>query len=301
MKVAVTGATGVLGRAAVRALVSAGHDVFGLARTAGKAQLLESYDVTPVHADLFDRDSLVAMFTGCDVVLNLATHVPVGSLREKAWREHDRILRWGAATVAEAAAAAGVRRLVQESTSSVYADHGDGWITEDSLLDITAATEPASMAESVAQSFAADVPGGQRTAVILRWGRILGEDPQTRWMLGETRRRRAFTVGHPEAWTPVVHTDDLGGAVLAALEAPGGTYNVNAEPVRRSELLAGLGEALGRPAPGLRRAPLLGDHAEPLRRSLRVCAEHLTAQTGWTPLRPTFDATWFAPLVAAAR
>jgi len=298
VKVAVTGATGIVGRAAVRALVEAGHDVFGLARTAGRARLVESLGATPVHADLFDPDSLLALFTGCDVVYNLATRVPVGSLREKAWREHDRILRRGAAAVAEAAERAGVRRLVQESTCSLYADHGEEWVTEDALLDITVATEPASMAESAAQCFAADSLGAQRTAVILRLGRILGEDPQTRWMLGEARRRRAFVVGPAEAWTPVLHIDDLAGALAAALDAPGGTYNVAAEPVRRRELLAGFAIAVDRPAPGMRRSPLRGDHAEPLRRSVRVATEHLTAQTGWAPLRPIFDPSWFDALVA---
>lgn len=301
MKVAVTGATGVVGKAAVRALVASGHDVFGLARTAGKARVVESLGAVPVHADLFDPDSLGAVFAGCDAVYHLATRVPIGSgsLREKAWREHDRILRRGAAAVAEAARFAGVRRLVQQSTTSVYADHGEDWITEEALLDITAATEPASIAESVAQAFAADCAGAQRTAVILRLGQVLGEDPQTRWMLGEARRRRAFTVGSPQAWTPVLHTDDLPGALLAALDAPGGTYNVGAAPVRRGELLAGFGAAVGRPAPGLRRAPLLGDHAEPLRRSLRVATEHFTAQTGWSPSRPAFDVAWFDASVAA--
>ena len=37
----------------------------------------------------------------------------------------------------------------------------------------------------------------------------------------------------------MIHTDDLGGAVLAALHAPSGVYNVGAEPVQRHDLSRG--------------------------------------------------------------
>jgi hypothetical protein len=32
---------------------------------------------------------------------------------------------------------------------------------------------------------------------------------------------------------------------------------------------------------------------EPLSRSLRVCSEQFSAQTGWVPLRPDFGPAWF--------
>ena len=93
MKVAVVGATGVIGTSAVRALVAAGHDVFALARTPDKAESLESRGATAVSADLFDHDSLVALFEGCDAVVNAATRIPVGfrAARSSAWRENDRL------------------------------------------------------------------------------------------------------------------------------------------------------------------------------------------------------------------
>ena len=48
----------------------------------------------------------------------------------------------GVANVVEAARTAGVRRVVQESVSMLYADQGDEWITEQSPVDITPMTEP---------------------------------------------------------------------------------------------------------------------------------------------------------------
>ena len=43
----------------------------------------------------------------------------------------------------------------------------------------------------------------------------------------------------------MIHTDDLGGAVLASLHAPSGVYNVGAEPVQRHDLVQGYADAAG--------------------------------------------------------
>lgn len=301
MKVAVTSATGVLGRAAVATVAGAGHDVRGLARTAAEAQRLEAWGATPVCADVADRDALVAAFTGCDAVCSLAPEAPVGRRngRGRAWRDHDRSRSRAAVAVAAAARAAGVRRLVQESTSLLYADHGEEWVTEQSLLDITAATEPATVAEAHAQGFGAECRGGERSAVILRFGQVLGDDLASLCMARSALRGRPVGFGRPEGWAHVVHTDDLGGAVLAALRAPAGTYNVGAQPVRRAEIAAAVGEALDRPAPDLHgrlRTRLAGSRAESWGRSLRVSSDEIVAHTGWSPDRPVLGADWFATL-----
>ena len=304
MKVAVTGATGVLGRAAVTAAAESGHEVRGLARTAAQAQRLEAWGATPVCADVVDRDALIAAFAGCDAVLSLVPEAPVGAgvARGRAWREHDRARASAAVTVAEAARAAGVRRLVQESTSLLYADHGEEWVTEQSLLDITTATEPATVAEAHAQAFGAECRGGERSAVVLRFGQVLGDDLASVCMLRSALRGRPVGYGRPEGWAHVVHTDDLGGALQAGLSAPAGTYNIGAHPVRRAEIAAAIGEALGRPAPDLHgrlRTRLAGSRGESWGRSLRVSSEEVVARTGWSPVRPVLDAEWFAALQAA--
>ena len=61
MRVAVTGATGVIGSAAVAELVRAGHDVVGLARTPEKAQQLVDAGATAVRTSLLDHLGMVAM------------------------------------------------------------------------------------------------------------------------------------------------------------------------------------------------------------------------------------------------
>lgn len=295
MKVAVTGATGVIGRSAVAALVAAGHDVVGLARTPEKALLLEGLGATAARVRLDDQPGLVRMFQGQDAVCSLATHVPVGyqAALPWSWRENDRLRTEGVRSVVAAALEAGVRRVVQESVSFLYAGAGDDWITEDSPLEITRATEPVSVGESHVQQYQC----GSRYGVVLRFGTIVGDDPMTRWFLRAAETGRPVGMGAPEGWTHLVHTDDLGPAVVAALTAPSGVYNVGAEPVRRRDVVRGYGQAAGHEDAGFM-GPILrrfaGPRAEPLTRSLRVSSERFSMRTGWTPRRPVFDASWFA-------
>jgi nucleoside-diphosphate-sugar epimerase len=294
VRVAVIGATGVIGRSVVPTLAAAGHDVVGLARTPDKARLLRSLGGEPHHTSLADHDGLVAMFDGADAVCNFATHVPVGlsAVRPHAWRAHDRLRTEGVRRVVEAAREARVRRVVQESVSFLYADQGDGWVHEDSPVEITRATEPASVGECHVQEYTC----GSRAGVVLRFGTIVGDDPTTRFQLRAVQQGHAIGLGSPDGWAHVVHTDDLGPAVLGALQVPSGTYNVGAEPVRRVQMVAGYSAAAGRDSidfigPFLRR--MGGFRLEPLARSLRVSSDHFTAQSGWTPVRPRFDPTWF--------
>jgi nucleoside-diphosphate-sugar epimerase len=292
MKVAVVGATGVVGGSAVRAIVAAGHDVFALARTPQKAAWLEARGATAVRGDIFDRESLTAMFEGCDVVVNAATRIPVGyrAALPSAWRENDRLRTEGVRLVTEAARAAHVRRLVQESVSLLYADSGDAWIDERSSLGINTATEPACVAETHVQEYRSDL----RQGVVLRLGTVVGDDPATRWLLRAARRGRPVGMGAPDGWMHTIHTDDVGPAVVAALTAPSGVYNVGAQPVRRCDVVQAYARAAGREVGFM--GPLLtrlsGRRAEPLTRSLRVSSDHFRSQTGWMPRREYFDATW---------
>lgn len=299
VKVVVSGGTGVIGRAAVRALADAGHAVDVLSRSRANTELIPELGGTPVEADLFDVGSLVRIYEGADAVVNLATEVPVGyaAAWPSAWRHNDLLRTRAVANVASAAGTAGVRRVVQESASFVYAEAGEAWVTERDPIEITPATEPVAVGESHVQEYAsAHHPSASRTGVLLRFGHILGDDPLTRFWLKAAATGRPVGIGSPTAWTHLVHTDDLGTAVLAALDAPSGVYNVGAAPVRRAELVEGFAKAVGSEegsylGPVLRR--LAGGRIEPMTRSLRISSDHFISQTGWQPRRGTFDPAWF--------
>lgn len=298
VKVVVSGGTGVIGRPAVAALLEAGHEVDVLSRSAANETVIASLGARPVSADIFDADSLLRIYDGADVVVNLATEIPVGysAAWPNSWKNNDLLRTRAVAQVAAAAQRAGVRRVIQESASWVYADRGDALVTESDPIEITPATEPVAVAESSIQEYAGARPTPRRAGIILRFGCILGDDPQTRFWLRAAATGRPVGIGSPDAWTHLVHTDDLGSAVVAALQAPSGFYNVGAAPVRRAELIEGFAQAVGAQESGylgpvMRR--LAGSRIEPMTRSLRVSSDRFTAQTGWQPTRPTFDPAWF--------
>jgi nucleoside-diphosphate-sugar epimerase len=300
VKVFLTGASGVMGRSSIDALHRAGHDVVGLARTPRSAALVAASGATPHLGDVFDRDALTAGMQGCDAVANLATKVPVGgaALRPRSLKAIDRIRLHGSRIVAESARAAGVGRVVQQSLSFIYADEDDSWIDEHSPIDVTRATEPVVVAEDNVKEFARS--GG--TAVSLRFGLITGNDPNTAWLFRRAAAGRSIGLGDERSWMHVIHPDDVGSAVVHALTAPGGVYNVGAEPVERRDYVDMIAQAAGRRAGHFLPDWVLrlgGEKLEILTRSQRVSSQLFSDRTGWHPHHPKLTPDWFDELAGA--
>src|SRR5215469_11257751 len=88
-RILLTGATGVVGRRVLPLLISAGHRVTAVARTARQQDLLRTVGADPVSMDLFDPASVRTAVEGHDVVINLATHMPSSMFRmlfRRSWR-----------------------------------------------------------------------------------------------------------------------------------------------------------------------------------------------------------------------
>ncbi|MBV8952048.1 MAG: NAD(P)H-binding protein, partial [Actinobacteria bacterium] len=137
MHVFVIGATGELGRPAVREMVTAGHRVRAVARTQAKAALLSSLGTEPVVVpDVFERDAVARAARGSDALLHLATHIP--PVREMwkaaAWAENNRLRSQLTPMLVDMAVDLGIERLVAESVTFVYPDCGSDWISETTPL-----------------------------------------------------------------------------------------------------------------------------------------------------------------------
>jgi nucleoside-diphosphate-sugar epimerase len=111
MRIAVTGASGFVGGYVLRAASSAGLSVRAVVRSNEAAARVRELGAEAVVAQLHPP-ALGAAFAGADAVVHLAH---IGSERERDGQTYESVNVAGTRAVAEAAAAAGVRRIVMLS------------------------------------------------------------------------------------------------------------------------------------------------------------------------------------------
>ena len=300
MRVFLAGATGVVGRRLVPLLVSEGHKVTAVGRTPEKRAALERVGAAPIAVDLFDRESVVRAIEGHDAVINVATRIPSSSVRmllPGAWKENDRIRREASANLAAEALQQDAGRFIQESFAPIYADGGERWIDESAPVRPVRYNRSVLDAERAAEAVTAK--GG--TGVVLRFAGFYAADAvQVRDMIGLIRKGWAPLPGAASAYYSSIHHDDAATAVMAALGARAGIYNVtDDEPLRRREYVDSLAAAIGAPPPKLPPAWLArlgGSVTELLSRSQRISNRKLREETGWTPRYPSVREGWPAVL-----
>jgi nucleoside-diphosphate-sugar epimerase len=291
-RVFVTGATGVLGRRAVPLLVRAGHFVTAVVRSERKANLVRAAGATPVSVDLFDAAAVRSAINGHDAVAHLATNIPTGpaAAERSAWRTNDSLRRDVAAVIASAAADAGVARMIQESITFPYVDRGDRWIDEQCERTYFWGNETTVAAEAAA----ARVTAAGGAGVVLRFAMFMAPDSAHCQSFVRAAQRGSFgIVGAPAAFISFIHVDDAAQAVVAALDAPAGIYNVaEPEPRRRSDHREALASVVGQPE--LRLISELvnpGDNQalQSLARSHRISSQPLRDALGWQPARHAIE------------
>ncbi len=300
MKIFVLGGTGAIGRHVVPALLAAGHTVSALARTADRAARLRQQGASPAHVSLFDRHGLAGAFAGHDAVANLASAMPPMNqfLRSKAFEENTRVRVEGSAAVSDAALEAGVGRLIQESVSMLYPDRGAEWIDEDTPIDRYPMAEANIAAERSAWQFAE----AERTATVLRFGLFYGPGAaHSEQLFAMARHHTAMMLGPPDSYLSSIHLTDAASAVVAALHAPAGVFNVvDDEPLTKRQYAEALASAtkagIWFMGPG-RAALVLGDRLTSLTRSVRVSNRRMRA-TGWAPRYPSAREGWIATAAA---
>ena len=297
MRVFLLGGTGAIGTHALRALVASGHEVSALVRTPEKAAAVKAQAADPVMVSIFDRAALGESFVGHDAVVNLATSMPrmTTFMFRRAWRPTERIRIDGSAAVVDAALAAGVPRVVQESVSMVYPDRGDEWISEDVEPD----PYPNARGNLAAEASAVRFTEAGGCGVVLRLGLFYGPGARhSEQFLAMARHHVVPLIGRPESYLSSIHMGDGGTAVAAALHVPAGTYNVvDDEPLTKREYAQALAVAARRRpwvrGPG-RLAFLLGHRMASLTRSMRVSNRRFRDASGWQPSYPSTREGWIA-------
>jgi dihydroflavonol-4-reductase len=120
MKVVVTGASGHVGSALVRALSSEGHAVTALFQSDTRA--IEGLPVERAQVRIEDREAVSRALVGAEVVFHAAARISLSSREDP---EAARVNVEGTANVVDACRAHGVRRLVHFSTIHALDTRGE--------------------------------------------------------------------------------------------------------------------------------------------------------------------------------
>lgn len=307
MRILLTGATGMTGRATARRLIERGDDVTVLQRRAA------GLDCREVLADLTDHDAVRAAADGQDVVLHLAAKV--GAFGDRA--EYERVNIGGTRAVVDACRAAGVPRLVNVSSPSV-AHSGSALMGAGAEpADPATARSHYARTKAAAELLALAADGPDLAVLCLRphliWGP--GDTQLIAPVVARARAGRLVLIDHGAALIDTTYVDNAVDALVSAVDVCGPVHGEalvisNGEPRPVAEILSRVCAAAGVPAPR-RRVPFAvaaaaGSVAETLWRVGRLPGEppltrFLAEQLGtahWFDQRRTREALNWVPAVS---
>ncbi len=298
MRTLFTGATGVVGREAIPRLVTAGHEVTGVARSDEGRAWLEQTGATFTGLDLFDAGAVDRAMADQEVVIHFATSIPNTNAmrRRSSWDLNDRLRIEGTSNLVDAAIHHEVTRFIQESITFFYADGGDEWLDEDAPIDPWwEVLDSALVAEDHVRRFTDSGGAG----VSLRLAALYGPGPASADHIARVAARKLPILGSGDNYLSHLHVEDAGSALAAAMTAPSGAYNVSEDdPVTLAEDIETLASVLGAKAP--RRVPewlarqTVGPALGALTTSQRVCNVRFKTATGWRPRYPSVIEGWNA-------
>lgn len=282
MKVALTGANGLLGRPLVEQLLAAGHAVHVLVRDVTRAAAWLPPGVTAAFFEA-GRPLKPDALAGAEAVIHLAGEPVAQRWTEEAKRRIRDSRALGTRGLVEAIGAAGgtVRHLVSASGVDFYGDQGDAPLTEESPKGEGFLADVCDLWEFEAQK--AEQHGVRVTRV--RLGPVLApEGGMLRRLVPVFRWGAGGKVGSGRQYVPWIHHADAVGLLRFALETPGAQGALNAvapTPVTSAELARALGRALHRPAalpaPAFALRAALGEMSEVLLASHRVLPQRALA------------------------
>jgi nucleoside-diphosphate-sugar epimerase len=255
VRIAVAGATGVLGRALVPRLAEEGHSV----RTVTRRELLAG--------------DLLELVRGCDAVVHLVGDTPAASSSPANGVGTRRLLA--------AAVDRGVTRYVQQSFSVAYRDGGDSWLDEAAPLDASARRFAVCAPVIERETMLRRVDPQTLAWTIFRGGPFVGPGTRQDALIERLLAHRALVAGDGRNYFSPLNVGDMAAAIVVGLErAPAGsTFNIVDEPLRYGDYVDALADLLGVGRPrrgGTRSAP-----------GSRRCTNAAAAVLlGWTPRRP---------------
>ena len=205
--IAVTGATGFIGRATLDALHKASLATRVLARNPDALKdIIDSGDV--IQGDLADKAALQRLVRNADVLIHIA-----GAITARHAGDFHTINAIASQRLAEIAASAGIKRFVYVSSLAAR---------EPSLSDYAASKDAAETLLNALQT--------SMSLAIVRPPAVYGSgDRATLPLIDQLTRRHGFIPGRPDARVSLLHVADLASALtfLASHQEISGTFELD--------------------------------------------------------------------------
>jgi farnesol dehydrogenase len=244
MRVLVTGGTGYLGRAVVRALAARGHDLVIFSRTASGSGLAG----TAVDGDVRDSAALARAADGCDAILHSAALVSIWRRRRA---DFDDVNVGGLRNVLHAAAALRISRVLYTSSFLALTPRGGSAPIEANDYQRTkvAADRVADEAVREGSGLIRVYPGVVYGPGAFTEGNLIG-----RLITDHLKHRLPGLIGPERPWS-YAYVDDVAAGHCAALErgGPGARYVLGGENAPQARVFELVEELTGRRQP--RRIP----------------------------------------------
>jgi len=249
MKVAVTGATGFVGGALVRALLDDGHAVVGVKRPSSPQPPLQHPSLTWVNGDVTDPTSLHGLFDGADWLIHAAGMLGQAGVPESVYLElHEQ----GTNNVLAEAEKAGVSRILYVSSPGVLGPISGPPADETAPL---APSNPYERSKAAAEQVAQVYASAGLPVLIARPEFIYGPtDLHVLGLFKAVRNGRFFTINGGQYTCHPTYLDDAVAGMLLALRngRSGQIYHITGpKPVTFHELGQTIAAALDVPPPRL--------------------------------------------------
>lgn len=293
MKVFVTGATGFVGKAVIKALLERDHEVVGLIRDANKGLALEQSGVRLVVGDMLKPASYEVIVQTVDAVVHTAQYGIRGRFTRTKFTQIEQADVLMTRTLARACLAHD-KKLLYTSGVFNYGDHGEEWITEQTPL------HPSPLGEAHTQVVEELLPLFREQhlrVIILSPGFVYGPGGLFKQSFYDTLQKGQLRLfGKGQNYWSLIHVDDLAAAYTLAVEseASGETYNiVDDQPLKLYDLVNTFTDAInqkrvGSMAPWLLKLLIGGPLVDLLVTSFRVSNEKAKRELGWQPRYRTF-------------
>jgi nucleoside-diphosphate-sugar epimerase len=258
MRAFVTGGTGFIGSHVVKRLRDRGDEVVVLARRPEKAAGL---DVEVVEGDLSDADAIRRGVEGCQGVFHIAADYRVGMAASKRESMRDSNVR-GTERVLDAAADAGVDRIVYVSTVNVFGNT-NGLTVDESYRRDEAAGFVSTYDETKyrAHLLAEDRAAQGAPIVIVQPGSVYGpgDHALVGQMIEQASTGKMPAKAFPELGLNMVHVEDVADGIMLAYDKgkPGESYVLGGEITTQGELIDKAAAIGGQKPPRMKVPPLM--------------------------------------------